>query len=655
MLLNQVMTLTNKIMQASLFDSKSWIAAHRGVIIILAELTIVAAWVLLFTSPYLDMDPNMVPAGREYLSAIQTHTVWENAKSCGLCALWYGGVGGGFPALADPVASTLHPIVVVTTLVWGVVNGSKVALVAIFAIAGLGQWLLGYRLGLRPVARVWAAGMAVVAGYLAARLDQGAFSLILSTASAVLVFPALVALARSEKLRHVVWLAIVLAMVAVGGTGYVQIALVFIVPTAFLLVPLRRKELAQLARLMALSIGLALLLAGPVMVPFVHFMPEIAKDLDVAFQTAQPFAYVPLNLVISDTDFFLTDTLGKVPWPAHYANFLGWLPIVLAAWGFSRARSAEERRAVMFLGSAAIMALWIASAAPLAWIVKTIEIDLIVQLLAGIRFTPFIAGLAIPPLLGLAAIGLDQLLDTLRRPVSISIEGDNSTSSRVSLDLRWLLVIPLFIALNQARNFTGQWIKVVELDPFVANVIETLQTPNLEWVNVPLGEHYFVTPAVEQGLKLSEDFFRTWHWKDRPVPAPLLEASRHESPIGMIEQDIVNAIRIHRAIEEPSYAQVLHPDESRTTCAAQGTGGDIDVTCTTEQPGNLLVAENSWSGWKVLIDGQPAELIKENWLSVEAPAGMHTYSFRYRPTDAFLGFGLLTFGLVISGWFVLRD
>ena len=62
-------------------------------------------------------------------------------------------------------------------------------------------------------------------------------------------------------------------------------------------------------------------------------------------------------------------------------------------------------------------------------------------------------------------------------------------------------------------------------------------------------------------------------------------------------------------------------------CHAEGTGGDIDVSCNSTGEGTLVVEENSWSGWRAQIDGEPAQLLEGNWLSVKgARACTHTRS-----------------------------
>lgn len=66
--------------------------------------------------------------------------------------------------------------------------------------------------------------------------------------------------------------------------------------------------------------------------------------------------------------------------------------------------------------------------------------------------------------------------------------------------------------------------------------------------------------------------------------------------------------------------------------------------------------ENYFSGWKVSIDGQPAELIPGSYLQVAAPAGSHRYEFRYDSWDVKAGLFLTLVGAVFSlGLFFKRQ
>ena len=93
-------------------------------------------------------------------------------------------------------------------------------------------------------------------------------------------------------------------------------------------------------------------------------------------------------------------------------------------------------------------------------------------------------------------------------------------------------------------------------------------------------------------------------------------------------------------------------NEQRFPCRATAIGGNIDVECEASQGGTLVVHENSWTGWFVSRDGQPAELGAGPWLTTPAPAGAHHYEFRYRPWDVILGLllSLIGVGLVVRLW-----
>jgi hypothetical protein len=176
-----------------------------------------------------------------------------------------------------------------------------------------------------------------------------------------------------------------------------------------------------------------------------------------------------------------------------------------------------------------------------------------------------------------------------------------------------------------------------------------LHPPDLQWVNVPRGEHDFVEPAIGQGLKLARDFFRTWHWKNRPEPLPVAGARIEKQA-----SDPAPAIYFYRAPPGYEYAAVVHPDGSRSICSAHGTGGNLDVACDTPQAGLFVLEENRWTGWYAQVDGQAVELQPARWLAVELPAGQHTVTFRYRPWDVLIGLVLSFIGVGLACYYGLR-
>jgi hypothetical protein len=138
------------------------------------ELVLLALAVLWFGRAYLVSDPDVVPGANpyspsknEYGSAIQAHHIWTWSKQCGLCALWNGSEREGYPAFVDIHGSALHPLVIATTLGWGVVNGSKLALIVAFWAGGVAQWWLARAFRLGWLARVWSGLMGAFGGHLA--------------------------------------------------------------------------------------------------------------------------------------------------------------------------------------------------------------------------------------------------------------------------------------------------------------------------------------------------------------------------------------------------------------------------------------------------------------------------------------------------------
>jgi hypothetical protein len=175
------------------------------------ELVLITVWAMYVMRPYLNLDPSIYAGTAEASSSIQSHHMWDRAKECGLCALWHASHQGGSPALGNPGGHVLNPLVVVTSLGWGVVNGGKVLGLTGVILLAFAQWWLARVLGLGLVARLWSAGLAVVAGHLGPRLDMGP---VMASAAAycALVWPALIALNQRPTYRRAVLLGAMLAL-----------------------------------------------------------------------------------------------------------------------------------------------------------------------------------------------------------------------------------------------------------------------------------------------------------------------------------------------------------------------------------------------------------------------------------------------------------
>jgi len=116
-----------------------------------------------------------------------------------------------------------------------------------------------------------------------------------------------------------------------------------------------------------------------------------------------------------------------------------------------------------------------------------------------------------------------------------------------------------------------------------------------------------------------------------------------------VADDARTLARIHEADFDPrSTALVAGP----VACASGGDPGQVEVQdggdkieAQVQSGGGLLVfSEMDYPGWRALVDGQPAELIRADYLlrAVCVPAGEHQVTLVYDPP-------LLKIGLIITG------
>jgi hypothetical protein len=607
------------------------------------ELLILFVWALFIGQPYLNFDPHVIPEGREFGSAIQTHNLWIQFQKCGWCALWNGDGQGGYPAFVDTHGSMLHPIVMVATLLWGLLKGTKISLIIAFWIGGVAQWWIARELRVGWLPRMWSAAMAMVGGHLAGRMEMGVFGVLFSTSMTSLIFGTVMTVSRGKGLRPVVLLGIVIASAILSGQGYLQVGVLFLLPTILILIFGKERPFLTVLAEYILGSVLGVLLAAPFLVPLVHFLPNFGKFMDPEFVSAQSLVYTPLNLVIHDADFYRSEILDKLSFPYLYTLFIGWIPVILATIGFGM-KKPNDRRFLWFLLCAIMIEFFAASALPLKWLVG------IIPPLAGIRQPSLMAGLAVPPILGLAAYGLDRLLN-LDWPTLWINFSEQITLPHWKIPLRWLLILPLVFSLQRGYQFSRHWTNTDYIGDGIFQLLDTLKTDTLQWVNPPFGEHYYIVTGIDKGLKLSPGI-RAWQWKGRLLPIPSLEAIRELPPEDTIAVITVDQVGIYERPKE-HYAAVVS-DGSQQPCTATGGGGKITVECITPESGKLVVKENTWTGWKAWMDGERIPLTGNQWLEVNALSGKHTYQFLYRPWDVPLGLFLSLVGVAacVYLWFV---
>lgn len=604
------------------------------------ELTLVFGWSVLVSKVYLNFDPFIWPLGGDYPLTIEPLFIWKSLSDCGSCVFWNGLINGGYPSFAEAHAPMLHPLAVIPSLIFGVINGSKITLVMSFFIAGAAQWWLGLELGIRRLARLWAAGLVVVGAHLAGRMDMGLYAVVLSTAFASLVIPAVLRLRTSRSNASVAVLAIALSLTWLAGQGYLQIALIASLVVALAAFGIGTNSAATNFRnKLPVALALSFLLSSIFLVPFLRFFPGFEKFIDPNIEASQPLAYVPLNFILSDFDLQRSTLLGKIGFPGIYLDYIGWTPIFLAIWGAHRSLK-ERRRTIYFLVGSIVLIMLMASD---EWnnLLKSIWR----QAAISIRYPPLFLGLAVPLILALASLGIDDLLQIKWPQLKLSLSTDRSIQFNL-LPLVLLVILPLSI--KQVYGFSRDLMKVQEVKWEVYGLGDHIDHEQAEWVKPP-PDHYWQPFLLSRGIKLTE-IFRPWAWKDRPPPEPAQVVAWLEPEDGSSIQEQLGVARF----DDVFYASVQTAGEV-IPCQATAEGGNIDVNCQMDERGLLIVEENSFPGWRAWQDNQRIDLIGGRWLAVNKSKGTHTYQFRYRPLDIPLGIILSIGGLLICAWMIFED
>ena len=383
-----------------------------------------------------------------------------------------------------------------------------------------------------------------------------------------------------------------------------------------------------------LAVGTSILLTAPWWVPLAHFWGSFAKDADPYLAGYPPLEYNPLNLVIRDWKFFQVEILGHTLNLYHYFIYTGWVPVLLAI--FSLRLIPRERTRLMAFFWVSIGLIFVICSSDLVKAVQPV-----IPQVTLLRYFYISAGLVVPYILALAAWGLDILLKLPWPRFGIVL----SNGRTAGLSLAWLVAgIPLLLAIQPGYDMSRLWLGNVEVKiPEAA--IQALVTPSAQWVSPPYVEYPWVPVLIDRGFKVT-GVFRPWHWNDREPPTGYLEASRSGEIPGdaRVVAQLVDLTVFQRS--DAGYA-VLQNGEQAHPCQASAQGGNIDVACSGDFNGQLVVKENRWPGWTATLDGKPARLLDSAWLSVDLPSGAHRVSFRYRPWDVWAGLLISLAGLYL--------
>ncbi|HEU0168386.1 MAG TPA: oligosaccharide flippase family protein, partial [Chloroflexota bacterium] len=215
----------------------------------------------------------------------------------------------------------------------------------------------------------------------------------------------------------------------------------------------------------------------------------------------------------------------------------------------------------------------------------------------------------------------------------------------------------LLYGLQDARGYDsvilGSYARLNELlepqDQLQYNRIQTLDQPAA--LDSPVLSLLNVKYVLTTGTLPSPNFRRVYSGPDgnvyqneRVLPRAFVAGSSLVAPAATEELQALTQVDLASTVIVPK------------PVGQQGTSGPATVTSYTARkvdvrasgPGVLVLTDTNYPGWKVSVDGQPAELLTADYAfrGVDLPPGQHAVEFTFSPTSVIVG-GLIS-GLTLA-------
>ncbi len=673
-------------------------AAFRVSRLTLFEIAVLVFAVSFYSAPLLNFDPSLILYGGEYqahVGSVVPFIQW--IKEGAEFPLWNPILENGRSLIADPLIFAFNPFATIPMIVWGVINGTKIAVALNFFIAALGVWMIGKLLNFEMPTRLWTSLLYAFSGALSAHLNIGQIQLTFALGWLPWSIAAVLWVVKSRGYTPIVFASVAQAIFFFAGNLYYQVygvvclALIIIVflievkPLRLNLDVLRRTFLLGL-----LSIGLTAIQ----LFTFISTRSEIRNFGGYApneeqFLGSQTPVNALLNYVIADRDFINSSMLDRVPYLQESYRYIGVTPFLFLLLLIPAAERGRRRE---------IIALALCFALMLAWVAVRYnfikDIYHAVPLLAQFRFPGRALSVGALFLILLGGFGLDQLwrwLQTIQGQVAIH---DGHGAAVFTLNSRiiflTLILVGVGFAVADEFSFNQQWFA---LDRFIPSEVDTA----LAWLrDTDRGEYALHTTSAvttQRALAAYEKRLRYVDLRHGWEPAGTSRLLGHPNAItlqpkywviwkgedvGAANLDLIKEFEKAQIWQAPdafpfaflipverlsAAASVIAPHEVTPATQARRESPNRIMVQTQADNSTVLVISESWfSGWKVMVDGREATLVSiSNLLAVQLSAGTHTVAFQYDPLSFRIGLMVsaltlvLAFGLVIYEWRLIRQ
>jgi len=601
--------------------------------------------------------------------------------------LWNPYMLTGFPHTGDFLGHFWNPVSTIPIMLWGGINGMKVSIFLTFIIAGLGQWMFAYVLGVRNIFRLWSSTLFMISGGLALLWHVGWYELLVGAAWFPWCFALYWRALQQRRLASTAMTSIPIFMVISTGGGYYPIYLLVSMATLTVMALLRAKtyERWQQIHTTALVVVFSAALSAVIIVPYLDAYRYTARNVasDAVQYFSQPIQYGLINYIIHTPEWYRANVLGTASgWNWFY---IGWLPVAALAFvplAFSRAhrkRWAMAASGILFL----ILMMWFANRfSPFKQIYDW------VPFLYSLRFPNRLLIIATSPLLILSAHALEYTYRVSRAGVkNIKLFYAPSGPKPITLPAHYAITLLWIIGLitttkevynvNKGFAFADQ-----SLSSKSFAVLKWLKNhdPSLYYVNIGGGVIYWDWTPAAYTLEIPVvNFQYSRYLKSRDAQgaegSPFIARGKYQ--ISLLDQSPPENAQQLREFDGAyvwyipdtlPYAFSVKPtliqqygkltiDQVTATKVRINGPNQVIVEGAPGQDGDVLVVLMSYyPGWKLLIDGNPAQVTPYNgYLGSKMLPGEHSYTFYFLPVQYIVGATISVIAVILMAIITLSS
>lgn len=639
---------------------------RSGTRTLLGEVALVGFVVLIFSTQYLNPDPQQLLPGQEYgVLSYPDQVLYRSLENNGIFPLWNPYIRSGHPYLGDPFAHPFNLVSSIPVLLFGITNGYKVAVFVSLMLAGLGMWILGRVLGLNQPTRVWSAMLYALNGQAIARFIQGQYIFIFGYAWIPFVFAALLLSLKTRKRSNYALTALALAMLYFSGTSYYPfyMALIFLgLGVALLIAGGRvrsgREVWARIHPIVFVGI-LALGLVAIQLLPTLQLRPHIVKPDDPDLKLSIPLREAVVSFFSNSTE--RPDLLVQLP-PQEFYAYIGLFPVLAAVFAIPAARYGERRKAILGLALLLAFALLWSSIAytPLAAAYRK------VPLLHQFRYSSRTLIFGVLALVSLGGLGLTWVMGRLRGASDEPAEGPGKRLAYACLLL--LMIYSVVAVFRENLRFVRTRPRDVAIGASVAALAD--QASGVADASIPVSTGWHIAIGT-YGLRYWDawygfDFYppaapTVWRFREapnyllRPVDLEVFyddaEARRviGGDVIYEIEGSLPYAFTVPEWVLQPIEGLEISKDDVIPMKSTDISPNEIRLEgMPSVAPGWVVVRSSFFPGWTATVGGDHKEVeAVGQFIGTRVVQGATDYVFRFQPPIFKLGLAISAYALLV--------